>query len=639
MPTEPSSGLSGKIATLFRWVAIIYGISTGLATLFYWSQLPVISEFNRLSGDSQNGILLVITIGCAIALAVIATILVNNKKEDRAAHVRRLSFLLLPLAITPVAVVLSNPTVFVTQPLNKLLLILLLCIYLEYSLRLGLEKNSGVVTYVTNHTRSLFNRLPPRTALLVLAAIVCMFIVYFGHHGILNHYRFQTYSFDLGLYDNMTWNSLRGAWFHASPLGHGDEFHFPYHAEFGVYFLAPFYALRQQADTLIALQTILVGLSMVPLYLLSRHHLKQDWLAILICVIFTLYPAVHGPLFYDFHYLTISPFFVFWVMYFYEKERLPWLVITTIAALLLREDIGAGLCALGLYYLLTGRKPAWALWLVCGSLSYFIVMKGFVMSSFPNAERLEQTHLWAYSELMPGDSSSLASILSTIVTNPVYAFKHVFDSDKLVYILQLFIPLAFLPVRARQTWLLFTAAATFTLLSTGYNPLYQINFQYVAYWIPYVFLALVIGLQQKLASSPHVIIANVITLLVASLLMSIHFGSIFHSKTIQGDMVPITHRLSQEDLTAYRMFMAITRSVPQDASIAATDNEVPHLSNRRTCYTLKYGHGEVDYILARKSTLKNNKASLSALNTALAGNTYTLISENAIFALWRKNRD
>ena len=84
---------------------------------------------------------------------------------------------------------------------------------------------------------------------------------------------------------------------------------------------------------------------------------------------------MHGPVFYDFHDLTLAPFWIAWVVYFYEVERKGWLIALWICALLVREDTSAVLAAGCMFHLVSGKKTRWAM--VGGLISacYFVVVK------------------------------------------------------------------------------------------------------------------------------------------------------------------------------------------------------------------------------------------------------------------------
>ena len=97
--------------------------------------------------------------------------------------------------------------------------------------------------------------------------------MYFSYYTVQHHYQLETRSFDLAIFDNIMWNLLRGKWFKASPVLGRVGSHIRYHATFDAYLFAPFYALRQKADTLLVMQSVLSGARGHPA--LSRHQ-AQD---------------------------------------------------------------------------------------------------------------------------------------------------------------------------------------------------------------------------------------------------------------------------------------------------------------------------------------------------------------------------
>src|SRR5262249_237083 len=116
-----------------------------------------------------------------------------------------------------------------------------------------------------------------RLPYVLLGVGIAFFCVYFSYYTVLQHYRLMTYSWDMAIFDNMMWNLLRGHWFKAAPdLGRVGS-HIQYHATFGAYFFAPFYAIYQHPQTLLILQATLAGLGALPLFLIARLRLQSAW--------------------------------------------------------------------------------------------------------------------------------------------------------------------------------------------------------------------------------------------------------------------------------------------------------------------------------------------------------------------------
>jgi len=90
---------------------------------------------------------------------------------------------------------------------------------------------------------------------------------------------------------------------------------------------------------------------------------------------------------------------------------------------------------------------------------------------------------------------SFAGIVKTILTNPTFTFTTLLTEEKLRYALQILLPLALLPIRRIHLALSILPGAYFTLL-TDYGPTHDIGYQYSGYFIPYVFPAAALALEQ-----------------------------------------------------------------------------------------------------------------------------------------------
>jgi hypothetical protein len=73
--------------------------------------------------------------------------------------------------------------------------------------------------------------------------------------------------------------------------------------------------------------------------------------------------------------------------------------------------------------------------------------------------------------------------------------------------------------------------------------------------------------------------------------------------------------------------------VPKDASLAVSEMETAHFSNRLTVYTLKLGVSDADYILYRTDSggFGSNQAT-----EALASGRYERVAERGKFALLKR---
>jgi uncharacterized membrane protein len=512
---------------------------------------------------------------------------------------------------------------------------------LERSLRLSFEavswdRPAQLVARLRGAYPRAWRLAPP----LLVAAMALALAVYTSVYGVMHHYRLQTRALDLAIFDNLMWNLLRGEWYRLSPdLGGG--YHIQTHASFGAILLAPLYGLRQQADTLIVIQATLCSLAVVPIYLLARRRLGTAWLALACAYGYVVYAPLHGPLFYDFHFLTLAPFFVAWVLYLFETGRRGWLILAWLVAISMREELSAGVAMACLFYLLSGRRVVWALVGGVVSAGYFVLAKFVIMPAFQQRGAPVASFDWLYGALRPKHERGFDAVLRTVLTNPIFTFKTVLTEGRATYLLQLLGPVLLLPLRHRRAWLLVLAPALFTVLATAVPALHSIRFQYAAHWAAYVFIAAAIALSawQRQPGGRIRVAAAAVALCVVSTVFSHQYGALFHRSTFEGGFTRVRFRVTERDHRRHAELYRLIAHIPPEASVAATETEAPHVSGRRGYRTLRYGHAHADYLLVRLEEAIERKETRSQLLAALDSGRYGLVDATREFALWGKGHD
>ncbi|HEY6729310.1 MAG TPA: DUF2079 domain-containing protein [Polyangiaceae bacterium] len=475
-------------------------------------------------------------------------------------------------------------------------------------------------------------------ALLCLALLVVSFGVTMSVHAVQQHYQLKTYSWDLGIFDNMMYNLLRGHWFKASPVLGAEGSHIQYHATFGAYLFLPIYALWQRPETLIVIQAAFVAAGAIPLYAIAKLRLGGNWLPLLFVYVYLVHAPLHSPLFYDFHFLTFSPAFVFTVIYLYERGKTWSLVVAWLIAISLREEVSATLGTCALYYLLIGRRPRWALFGGCASAIYFVVVKFVIMPAHGQAG---ESFAWIFQGLIAPGDTGFAGVLRTLLTSPVFAFSQVFTAQKFEYLLRTLGPVLLLPVRRQLVWIMCLPAFIFTLLSTGYQPMIEAHFQYTSNWTPYVILGSIFCLEGWRRSHHEWIrfAAALPALWVSATLFSYNFGAIFQHHTFVGGFHQVEFTLTPAHRQTYRELMNLVRQIPPTASVAACELLVPHVSTRENAYTLnRTGAGGADYLLCEVDWLGRPPVK-GFMTTALDSKAYSFVGRSGAFAMWRKGGD
>ena len=438
----------------------------------------------------------------------------------------------------------------------------------------------------------------PFAIVLVAAA---SYAAYFGYHTVVHHRNVLSSSLDLGLEENVIWNALHsGALFKTTPYGGPTGNLLGEHAAYLSYVIAPLYAIHQSAETILILQATLIGGATIPLYLVARKYLGP-WLSCLVAVWYVLYPPLHGSNLYDFHYPPLAPFFLWFTLYFALSRRAVLTFIFAVLTLSVREDISIGLMICGLFLILTNRQARAGFYLACAGALYFVAMKMVIM---PLQRGGQEAFIHQYAGLVPEGSKGFSGVLKTVLGNPVFTLGVLLDRDKLVYMLEIFLPLAFFPLRRAIGILCCVPGFLFTLLSTGYRPLYQISFQYTAHWTAYLFIALIANLAwvgreatRRGRAGRAWQRAWVVAISLAVLTTSYQLGAFIQHNAARGGFGTYHFGTLPEDKERRRTLYELLAMVPPKAKIVSSENIVPQVSNRAYAYTLRMGIADADYLL------------------------------------------
>lgn len=397
---------------------------------------------------------------------------------------------------------------------------------------------------------------------LVLAAMIATYVGYVSRHTILNHYALGTAAYDLGIHENIFWNSVHGRWFESALELPGN--HLGVHTTFVLALFFPLYALFPATETLLLLQTVAIGLAAWPLYLLARRCLLSAQGALAIGALYLTHPAVAGANFADFHELAFLPALFFVVAWAWraERERVFWPALLLLLSV--REDVSLLVLPLGAALWIRGerRRGAWLMGL--GAIAYGALQFGW---------------LGAF-----GHPHDFTSYYTDLLQDPLSALRHAFSPDKLLYLFQLFAPLAFLCFAALEGWLL-TSYGLLASLLASHEPLFRLGFHYPLLVLPPAFLGLILVLERW----PPAWRARALALAgVLAAVTCYRYGMIYPRHNFMGGFRPVDFHFSALERDRYREVAELSAMIPDEASVTASEILVPHLARRRQIETIRY---------------------------------------------------
>jgi uncharacterized membrane protein len=453
-----------------------------------------------------------------------------------------------------------------------------------------------------------------------------LYILYVSYHTILHHYSFGTSAYDLGIMENVFWNSVNGNLFGSSIEAAGN--HLGVHTSFIFFLFFPLYALIPRPETLLVLQTVVLALAAWPLFLLAEAMLRDSRKALLVSVIYLVHPAVGGANFYDFHELAFTPICLFSALFFLRRDRLVLYWVSIALLLSVKEDMTLVVVCLGI--VLTGSKRfKVGLATILVGAAAFVVLQYLVIPHFAGG----QTDYGWYYEDLGGERGGIGGIITTVLRHPIFAIRFALTPPKLLYIFQIFAPLAFLTFTSWRGAVLVSYGLLASLLASR-PPLFQLGFQYSLTTVACAVVGMLMALAPR---SPRFQRWSLLAAGLLAVVVTVQWGMIFPRDNFMGGFRRVDFEFSDEDRRRYREAMEIAALIPDDASVTASETLVPHVARRAEVQTVRFAHTGpgryFDYYFFFEETAR---ADLRFLFEVSGQRDYELVARNATCGLLRR---
>ena len=487
--------------------------------------------------------------------------------------------------------------------------------------------------------RALGRLLPP----LLVFALFALYGFFFSRLSIINHHALVTRTTDLGYYDNIFYQSI-----HRHPLGCSfikAGYHGSAHFDPILVLLSPLYLIYPHAEFLLVLQSVWLGAGVFPVDLVGAHATKSRVTGLCLALVYALYPALHGANMYEFHSLTLVTPLVVWALYFLETGSTKRYWFTLLLLLLCREDVALLMSGIGFYAILTRRAFAVRTgWLtIVASGIYFVVVKAFFMTSSGVFMSGKDAYSFAYYyEALIPNHTGIHGLVVSLLTNPIFAIKTALDEPKLIFLAQLFVPLALLPFFVKRgRWMLVYGLA-FCLLASR-PAVYSIAFQYTAVLMPVAFaltpMALATVRESELAtrlgySSRRLARGLLGAVVVAGLLTSWKFGGVVDNAAFRGGFSRVARQLSDDQRKLYAWVRQSAEAIPKTAIVGTTNRIGPHVSNRLEAYFYPE-HEKVDWMFLDEAELK--PADVDKLKAEVANKQLVEVSRRDKLVVYKRS--
>ena len=601
------------ISAFARGAALLLGVgaSVGLGVWELWHRAALTQYVKSNKIDAGSRTLLLVFVAVGVAVPLVSLLIYGWRRRKRliaAAHsIEALGWTLSPLCLAGLVPLLFHWRLWKGNDLNFLVLAAVagFCAQkLLYRSFIAPPVSAWRPRWWARLRGKLVHLRDTSSSWLPWAVVVGLFVfyaVYFSFYTIQNHWNLRTAAYDLAIEDNVVYNAMHGELLKASPMFGPKGTHLGHHATFFAFVLAPFYAISPQPETLLIIQAILIGAAVIPLFLFTRSRLGP-WYAVTFAALYVLYAPVHGANLYDFHYPPLGIGFVFWMMFLVDTKRYKWAALALVLSLSVREDIALAVFVVGAYFILSNRRPKAGFIIAAIGIGYFVIMKMGVM---PAVRGGKESFAWYYKDLVPpGGPKGFTGILATIAGNPGYTLSRLLQTEKVVYLLQIITPFAFLPWRRGIGFVFCLPGVLMTLLAHR-SAAYQISFQYTAHWTIGLFLAVVVILTMtKKPAWPGDrrggtrVASWMGALIFAMLATSYQHGAILQHNTARGGFTVFKFDRSQKEIDRYNALRSLIVMMPPEAKVASTERLLPHMSNRPNAYTVRsVGVRDAEYII------------------------------------------
>jgi len=455
-----------------------------------------------------------------------------------------------------------------------------------------------------------------RSADVLVFIPILAYTVIFSHYTLLKHYTFASFAWDLGIFNQSLYTTLyygkllfSTAELFMNPSGSYLATHFsPI-----LFILLPFYAIYPSAEFLLVAKSFILALGALPLYFLAKEILGNRKAAFILSIVYLLHPGIQGSNWFDFQQQIFIPVLTFSSVFFMVKERWKAYFASTALSLMISEHTTLVILALSTYYLLTSNvrripqlfrslKMARETSLVVTILMclFSLYLSEYVKGLFPiRSEFIEMYRAVGAYRILGFKGESLLYLLVYLILNPGKALSALsYDyAMKIIYIVFLFAPLAFLPFGSSMT--IVTFALLLPFLVSNYSAYYKIGSHYSLYVMTPIFLAAIHALSGRTRKDVD---STLKIIMVSSLIFIISTSPIspLSSPLVEANILWYPKSNIEVSIEVERLHEMLG-SIPKNASVLTQNHIFPHVSSRINAYVLPPSTGTEE----QKEFLKN----------------------------------
>lgn len=391
------------------------------------------------------------------------------------------------------------------------------------------------------------------------------FIVVFGTLSYRQQVLLGTFGFDLGIFDQGIW--LLSQFQDPFVTVRGLNF-FGNHLNLTAVLLVPFYWLGAGAGFLNVVQVAALASGAIPLWLIARERLGNDWIALPVSAAYLLNPTLEWGAWWGFHpdSLALTPFL--FAYYFVIRRRWGWFALCIMLVLFAKEDTSLTVLGFGVFIALKHDRKVGFL----TSLSAIIWLLAATKLFIPLANGGEAPF---YEGLYGDFGSDVVTIGRNVVFNPTQVLDLAMQPERITYFRRLLVPVALLALLAPGLLAVIVPQLLANIISVQPYT-YQIRYQYSLLITIVIFLATIEAVRRfgsTMGRRRFLVGALAACALASNVALSPSPIGVQYREGIWADLSPAA-ATKREGLSL----------IPGNASVSATYYLVPQLTHRKRIY-------------------------------------------------------
>jgi uncharacterized membrane protein len=419
--------------------------------------------------------------------------------------------------------------------------------------------------------------------LLILMVSILIYIVLFIFVSIWKYKNFGYNAIDLAIFNQVFYNTSMGDLFSMTIHPHsylGDHF------EIIILLLTPIYMLFRSPVSLLVMQTVIIGASAWPLFLIAKK-ISNNTIALLMTTVYLLNPFIQNMNLFEFHILPFAIFTLLFAFYYYLENRFVLFLLFLFLSLLVREDVALVVIMFSLLSLFDKKEKRWIITPGIIGIAW-LALVFWLVPTLNNYDSYK--FIFYYSWL--GDSVS--EIVKNFFLHPLLVLSHLFSLQNIFLYIALFLPFLLLPF-LKPKYLLLSLLAFLQLLLGSFSGELILKTHYSALLLVSVFITTIYALKylfiDKIEEKNNwqtkikKYISNEPMLFIVVFIAVTIYGT-----TTFGPIVPAIQAINAKG--QYPLFNQLKNQyvnlIPDNKSVTASYDLLPHLSSRSQLYSLHY---------------------------------------------------